>query len=304
MHLSSGHLAAILSFSLWGLFPIYWKLFPEVGAWDLFAHRLLWSFVTLLIILFYKKRLISLKEIWNTPKIRFMLIISAIMISSNWLLYIYAVSIGKILEASMGYFLNPLINVFMGWILLKEKIRPLQWPAILIALGAIVLIGVQSGIQQFPWIAITLSLTFAFYGLIRKLTHVSSLEGLAFETCAMVIPTLMIWYFQPTSPIDILNHLRPWKVLILALSGVVTCTPLILFAFGARRLSFGTLGMLGYLSPSLKFVCGWLIFHEALSPAKLQGFGLIWIALGWYTVESYVNLRQINKKKVTPILAE
>jgi chloramphenicol-sensitive protein RarD len=298
MGLTSGHLAAILSFSMWGFFPIYWKFFPEVQAWDLFAHRLVWSFITLILILTFKKEIPSLKRIWQDPKIRLMLIVSAILISSNWLLYIYAVSIGKILEASMGYFLNPLINVFMGWIILKEKIRPGQWPAICIALVAIILIGVQSGLAQFPWIAVSLSLTFAMYGLIRKLAHVGSLEGLAFETCIMIIPTLVIWYFQPSTPIDLFSQIPGWKLLLLSLSGVITCAPLVLFAYAARRLPLGTLGFLGYLSPGLKFICGWLIFNEALSPERMQAFALIWIALAWYTVESILNRRKMNRIKV------
>ena len=288
MGFTSAHLAAIVCFALWGLFPIYWKFFPEVGSWDLFAHRLLWSFMTLIVILGFKKELESLKRIAQDPKIRLMLVVSAILISSNWLLYIYAVSIGKILEASMGYFLNPLINVFMGWLILKEKIRPGQWPAIIIAMIAIVMLGIQSGIDGFPWIALTLSLTFAMYGLIRKMAHVGSLEGLAFETTFMIIPTLVIWFFQPTTPVDIFSQIPTWKIILLCFSGLVTCAPLVLFAYAARRLPFGTLGFLGYLSPSLKFVCGWAIFHEALSPEKLQAFGLIWIALGCYSLESFL----------------
>lgn len=292
MNITKAHLAAMLSYALWGLFPIYWKLFPEVGAWDLFAHRLLWSFITLMLILVFKKEMGALIRIARDPKIRLMLIVSAILISSNWLLYIYAVGVGKILEASMGYFLNPIINVFMGWIILKEKIRPGQWPAILLAILAITILGIQSGISGFPWIALTLSLTFAMYGLIRKMAHVGSLEGLAFETLVMIVPTLVIWHFQPSTPFDIFSQVPLWKVVTLALSGLVTCIPLMLFAFGARRLPFGTLGFLGYLSPSLKFVCGWAIFHEALSPQKLQAFGLIWIALGFYSLESYLQTRK------------
>src|SRR5689334_2918939 len=126
MKLTRAHLAAMLSFTMWGLFPIYWKYFSEVSAWDLFGHRLLLSFVTLFIIMAVRKKLYLVKEIWNDPKKRIMLVMSSLLISSNWLMYIYAVNNGRILEASMGYFLNPLLNVFMGWLILKEKIRPTQ----------------------------------------------------------------------------------------------------------------------------------------------------------------------------------
>ena len=296
MGITSAHLAAIISFMMWGLFPIYWKFFPEVKAWDLFAHRLVWSFLTLMIFLVFKKQLYRLSEIWKNPKTRVMLIISAILISTNWLLYIYAISIGQILEASMGYFLNPLINVFLGWLILKEKIRSTQWPAILLAMAAIALIGIQSGIEHFPWIALTLSLTFATYGLIRKLAHVGSLEGLAFETCVIIIPTLIIWYFQPSGPFDIFSLIPSWKILLLSFAGMITCAPLILFAYGARRLPFSTLGFLGYLSPIFKFLCGWLIYHEALGPDRVTAFFLIWMALAWYTTESIFHHKKSRNK--------
>lgn len=295
MNISSAHIAAITAFSLWGLFPLYWKIYSDVPAWDLFGHRLLWSFVTLILILFYKKQFGSLKEIWKNKKVRYMLMLSAIFISSNWLLYIYAVNIGKVLEASMGYFLNPLINVFAGWLILKEKLRPTQWPAIILASIAMVLIAFQTDLSNFPWIALVLSLTFAIYGLIRKVTHVGSMEGLAFETCFMVIPVLVYWLFQDTTPFTVFHQLEYWKILLLSLSGLITCVPLILFAFGARRLKLQTLGFIQYLSPSLKFICGLFVLHEPLSEAKLQTFCLIWIALLWYTIESFVFMRKASK---------
>lgn len=299
MNITSAHLSAILAFSLWGLFPLYWKIFSNISAWDLFGHRLLWSFVTLIGILIFKSKLPTLKEIWKRPKVRYMLMLSALLISSNWLLYIYAVNVGKVIEASMGYFLNPLINVFMGWILLKEKIRSTQWPSIILAVLSMVLIALQTDLAHFPWIALALSITFALYGLIRKLTEVGSLEGLTFETCFMVIPVLIFWHFQETSPATVFNILPHWKIFVLSLSGLVTCIPLILFAFSARRLQLQTLGFIQYLSPSLKFLCGLFILHEPLSPEKLQAFFMIWIALAWYTIESYYFMRR--GKKVVPI---
>ena len=296
MNITSAHLSAMLAFSLWGLFPIYWKFFQEVSAWDLFGHRMMWSFVTLMLIMSFRKKLSFLRDITRSPKTRLMLIMSALLISSNWLLYIYAVNIGRILEASMGYFLNPLINVFMGWLLLKEKIRPTQWPAILLAVLAMIILALQTDLQHFPWIALVLSITFALYGLIRKLAQVGSMEGLTFETCFMILPVMIYWSFQETSPLTILNLIPNWKFGILLFSGVVTSLPLILFAYSAKRLPLQTLGFIQYLSPSLKFLCGWLIFKEALSTEKLQAFIIIWIALGYYTVESFMQTR---KKIVT-----
>ncbi|MCM2351183.1 MAG: EamA family transporter RarD [Bacteriovoracaceae bacterium] len=296
MNFSSAHLGAITAFSLWGVFPLYWKIFAGEGAWDLFGQRLLWSFITLLLILVFKKKLGSLTEIWNNKRTRYMLMLSAIFISSNWLIYIYAVNIGRVLEASMGYFLNPLINVFMGWLLLKEEIRPTQWPAIILAIISIVMMGLQTDLAHFPWVALSLSITFALYGLIRKVTHVGSMEGLTFETCFILGPVLIYWYFfQPTSPSTLYYTLPGWKFFVLSLSGVITCIPLILFAYSAKRLKLQTLGFIQYLSPSFKFLCGWLVLKESLSHAMLQTFVLIWVALLWYTLESFYFVRK-NKK--------
>lgn len=302
MNITSAHLAAMTAFSLWGLFPLYWKIFSDVAAWDLFGHRLIWSFITLVGILLYQHKLRTLRDIWKNKKVRYMLMLSAVLISSNWLLYIYAVNIGKVLEASMGYFLNPLINVLVGWLILKEKIRPTQWPAIILAVISIILIAFQTDLAHFPWIAIVLSLTFALYGLIRKVTHVGALEGLAFETTFIIIPTLIWWTFLPTNPTTLFSELVGWKMFLLSLSGLITCIPLILFAFSTRRLKLQTLGFIQYLSPSLKFVCGWLILNEPLSAERLQTFFLIWIALFWYTTESFLNMKR--EKKIVAVTTE
>ncbi len=298
MNFTQAHLSAIVAFTMWGTFPLYWKIFSGEGSWDLFGQRLIWSFLTLLLILTYQKKLKNLVAIWKNKKTRYMLILSGLLIASNWLIYIYAVSIGRVLEASLGYFLNPLINVFMGWLILKENIRPTQWPAIILALLAIVLIAVRVDFAHFPWIAISLALTFALYGLIRKVTAVGSMEGLTFETSFVLIPVLIYWSTYSTGPMTIYQHLPGWKTLVLSLSGLVTCIPLVLFAYSAKNLKLQTLGFIQYLSPSFKFICGWLILKEAISDELLQTFFMIWAALIWYTIESVVAMR---KKKVVAI---
>lgn len=288
MNLSSAHLAAIAAFSLWGLLPIYWKILIDVSAWDLFAYRLLWAFLTLLVVLTLSKKLSTFKSIWNDRRKRVLLSLSAGLISSNWLLYIYAVTHGKVLEASMGYFLNPIILVFMGRIIFKERIRKTQWPSVILALTAIILIAIQSDIYHIPWLALLLSITFALYGLIRKMVQVGSLEGLFFETSIVILPVMIGWFFQETSPLTVFSLLPSWKLVVLAFSGVLTCLPLVLFAYGAKRLPFSTLGFFQYLSPSFKFMCGLIIFNETLQSERLHAFILIWIALVWYTAESYL----------------
>ncbi len=288
MNFTQAHLSAVVAFTMWGTFPLYWKIFSGEASWDLFGQRLIWSFITLLLIIAYQKKFKTLGKIWKDKKVRYMLILSGIMISSNWLIYIYAVSVGRVLEASLGYFLNTLINVFMGWLILKETIRPTQWPAIILALLAIILIAVRVDFAHFPWIAISLSLTFALYGLIRKVTAVGSIEGLTFETSFVLIPVLIFWANYSSTPLTIYEHLPLWKSLVLVLSGLVTCIPLVLFAYSARNLRLQTLGFIQYLSPSFKFLCGWLVFKETISSELFQTFVMIWVALIWYSIESIV----------------
>ncbi len=293
--ITKAHLAAMAAFTMWGTLPLYWKWLDEVSTLDIFGHRIIWSVFTLLIILGFKKKLGVIKEIWSNHRSRYLLILSAILISSNWFIYMYAVHAHKVLEASMGYFLNPIINVFLGWLILKEKIRLTQWPSIILAIIAILLIAFNTGFENFPWVAISLSLTFAAYGLVRKIVHVASLEGLAFETLVIISPVLWYWLQQSSGPISSIEALPPYKILGLMMCGVVTCVPLVLFGYAAKRLPFGTLGFLSYLSPSFKFLCGLLAFHELLTPERLQAFGIIWIALILYTIEAFVNQRKMKR---------
>jgi chloramphenicol-sensitive protein RarD len=288
--MNSAHLSAIVAFSLWGFFPIYWKFFDELPAWDLFGHRLFWSFVTLWLIVAAKKKSKVVCAIRKDKRTALMLLLSALLISTNWLLYIYAVNEGRILEASMGYFLNTLINTFMGWLILKERLRSTQWPAILLAFFAIILLALTTDLNHFPWIAIILALTFALYGLIRKLAKVGSLEGLTFETSILILPVLIYWiFYMGSSPMEGFKVMSPMNYSVLALSGIVTTLPLILFAYSAKRLPLQVLGFIQYLSPSFKFLCGLFIFHEALSDERLNAFIIIWVALAYYTAESFWN---------------
>ncbi len=292
-------LAAILAFSCWGLFPIYWKLFPELSGESLFMQRLFWSVVTLMIVIPLSGRTSGVKAILSDKR-RWWLLLSAVLIASNWLIYVVAVTQGHIIEASMGYFLNPLLNVVIGWMFLKETLRATQWPAVAFAAIGVVWMGLAAGLAGFPWLALSLSITFAFYGVIRKLTHVGSLEGLAYETAVVFLPFLAWWLWSGGSVADDFDRIGGVKLSILALSGVITCLPLVLFAYASRRLTLQSLGFTQYLSPSLKFLCGWAIFYEPMSAARWQGFMFIWAGLIWYTIE---QLMQKRKKPPPPKIA-
>jgi chloramphenicol-sensitive protein RarD len=186
----------------------------------------------------------------------------------------------------------------MGWLILKEQIRPAQWISVLLALIAIIMIAFQTDLSHFPWIALTLSLTFALYGLIRKFANVGSIEGLYFETGAILIPVLIYWNFQSSAFNTAFSLSSPIQMVMIVLSGLVTAVPLVLFSYSAKRLPLRTLGFIQYLSPSLKFVCGLFIFHEALSSDRLMAFILIWIALAWYTFESFLHMRKNKGAKM------
>lgn len=289
--------AGILAFTCWGFFPIYWKFFSELKGSDLFIYRLFWSMLTLSVIVVYKKRVPVIREILKT-NLKWWLLLSALFISSNWLMYTIAVTEGKIIEASLGYFLNPLINVILGVIFLKETLRFTQLPAIILAVIGVLWMGLSSGVLGFPWMALWLSLTFAAYGLIRKLTKIGSLEGLSFETAIVFLPFMFWWYQGGGSPSATLESIGGGKMTLLALSGVITCTPLILFAYAARRLTLQALGFTQYLSPSFKFIVGWALFQEPMPVERWWGFLFIWMGLAWYSLEQMQNSRKVKRQRL------
>lgn len=300
--MTKGLLAGILAFCCWGLFPLYWKLFPELSGENIFINRLFSTVVTLFLLIPFLGRWEYFKEILHHKKKRVWLTLSAFLIASNWLIYMIAVTEGQILQASMGYFLSPLINVLIGRMVLKETLRPLQLPAVLLAIAGVLWMGIASDMSSFPWVAVSLALTFACYGVIRKLNHVGPIEGLAFESSVVFLPFFFWWYSSGGSVAHDVAVLSTAKLVILSLSGIVTCLPLILFAYATHRLPLQTLGFIQYLSPTLKFLCGWVIFHEALSPVRLQGFIFIWVGLIWYTFEQmfYVKKKRSAQKISAP----
>lgn len=286
-------LSAIIAFSLWGLFPIYWKFFSVLPAFNLFAHRLFWSFLTLWGYTLIKKNHKTILQMFLSPY-RWWLILSAILISSNWLIYVKAVSDNKIVEASMGYFLNPLINILIGRLFLKEQMRPAQIPAVFFAFFGVCIMIYQSGLTAIPWVALSLSFTFALYGLIRKLVPVKSMDGLTFETTVVFFPLVIYLFLKNQNIFYDFQQLTLTQSFILQLSGVITCLPLLLFAYAARHLPLQVLGFTQYLSPSFKFLCGWLIFQETITTDKWWAFIFIWLGLIIYYLEMIYHKQQIK----------
>ena len=210
--MTKAHLAALLAFSLWGVFPIYWKNFSDISSWSICCQRILWSFLTTLIIIIFQKKTHHFIKIFKNPRTCFLLSLSSLLIAGNWLLYIHAVNTNQVIQASMGYFINPLFNIIFGAIFLNEKIRKGQWPSVILVIIAITLLSIQSDFSQFPWIALSLSMTFGIYGIIRKLTVVGALEGLCFEALMMILPAYII--------ISILKLIYLFKVFIKTCHGI------------------------------------------------------------------------------------
>lgn len=279
--------AAAASYIIWGLFPLYFHQLSQVPALEIVAHRSVWSLVFVAGVLAVQRRWAWLREALRQPKVLGTYAAAALLLSSNWLIYVWAVNHGHVLEASLGYFINPLVNVLLGVLVLHERPRKLQWLALGVAAVGVLWMAVAMGTP--PWVALALALSFGFYGLIKKMAPLGSLEGLSLETLLLApiaVPALL--WLTLHSP-DGGHSPSTWAWLLVA--GPLTAIPLLLFGYGAQRVSMGTLGLLQYLAPSLQFVLGWMVFQEPLSPQRLLGFALIWAALALYSLDSWRTFR-------------
>ncbi|WP_431265575.1 EamA family transporter RarD [Roseateles chitinivorans] len=289
-HARTGMLYAALAYIAWGLFPLYFKRLSHVSAFEIIAHRTLWSMVFVAILLTALRRWAWLGPVLRSPKLLGTCAVSALLLSTNWLVYVWAVQQGHVVEASLGYFINPLVNVMLGFVFLRERLRPVQWLAIGLAAAGVVWLTVTAG--RLPWIALVLALSFGIYGLMRKTAHLGALEGLTLETLILspfAAIALFWWTSQGTSAFATgdAGHIA-W----LLLAGPLTAVPLLLFAAGARRITLTTLGLVQYLSPTIQFLLGVWLYHEPLAGARLAGFVLIWSALAVYSAESLWRSRR------------
>ncbi len=281
----SGPLAAALAYILWGLFPLYIKQLQGVPALEIVLHRSWWSMVFVFGLLAVLRRWAWLAPLLRQPRTLALFAASALLLGCNWLLYVWAVNAGRVLDASLGYFINPLINVVLGFAVLHERPRPLQWAAVALAGAGVLWMAVGAG--HVPWVSGVLALSFGLYGLLRKTAPLGALEGLALETLMLAPLALagMLW-LQSTGQGHLGRGDGALDLWLLA-AGPVTAIPLLLFASGARRVSMATLGLLQYLGPSIQFVLGVFVYHEPFSASRGVGFGLIWAALALYSAASW-----------------
>jgi chloramphenicol-sensitive protein RarD len=289
----SSALAAAGGYIIWGLFPMYWKLLQGIDAIELIAHRVFWAVLLLLGIVALQGRLASLFSGLRDRRNLGLNALSGALLSVNWLVYVWAVNAGHVIECSLGYFLVPLINVAIGRFILGERLRRAQALAIaLAAIGVFVMIWV---VGRPPWIALALAGSFGFYGLLRKRSTFGPLLGLTAETmllAPLALGLLLTRLVQGTGAVGVVDVRT---TLIILSTGAVTAVPLLLFAKGARGLRFTTLGLLQYLAPTLQFLLGWALYHEPLSQARIAAFALIWAGLLAYTADALWAQRAVSR---------
>lgn len=284
-----GALSAGLAFVWWGLFPLYFRLMPGVPSGQVLAHRIVWCLLFLGLVLTLRRQWAWLPQAFRRPRVLAAFTASALLIAANWLTYIWSVNNGHVIDASLGYFITPLVNVLLGTTLLHERPRRAQWVALGIAACGVVWLTAQTG--RLPWIALVLAFTFGLYGLLRKVAVLGPLEGLTLETIVLAPLAVfgLAWWSHDGSSMFPAASLAAdlWFVAL----GPITAVPLLLFAAGARRLSLTTLGLLQYIGPTIQLVIGVWVIGEAFTPARLIGFACIWLALVLYTIDSWRGSR-------------
>lgn len=291
----------LLAYGLWGVLPIYFKQLTHVSPLDIVAHRIIWSLLFLALLLTATRGWNQVRAGFSHGRTMGLLVTTALLIGGNWLLYVYAVTSGHILAASLGYYLNPLMNILLGRFVLKERLTPLQWAAVGIAGVGVSVLAAGAGTTL--WISLTLCVTFATYGLLRKIVAVEALAGLTIET-AILFPVALGWLALGLSMVRPVFGSTAPETWLLVLSGIVSTTPLLLFTAAARRLRYSTLGMLQFTAPTLQFLLAVALYGEAFTRAHAVAFAAIWTALVLYVTSLVRDLRAQRRAVAAPELCE
>lgn len=278
-----GLLCAAAAYVSWGVFPLYFKLLAGVPALEILMHRMLWSLMFLALVLGVRGQWRWLGTVLRQPRLLAGFTASALLLAGNWFLYIWSVNHDRVIDASLGYFITPLVNVMLGYLVLGERLRRMQWAAILLAAAGVVWLALQGGHP--PWIGLVLAATFGTYGLLRKTARLGPLEGLSLETlllCPLALACLAWLTYTGHNTFATVPVATRW---LLVATGPITAVPLLLFAAGARRIPLATLGLLQYIGPTITLLLGVLLYHETFGSARLAGFAVIWSALVIYSVD-------------------
>ena len=276
--IASGLAPALAAYVMWGFLPLYLMLVKSVPAFEFVGWRIIWTLPLCLVIVAARRQFPELLAALRSPKSLLALFASALLIGTNWFVYIWAIMAGEVYATSIGYYLNPLLNVLLGTLVLGEKLSRRQWLAVAIAAVAVALLA--AGALTSLWISLTLGFSFALYGLVRKQVAVGSLPGLTIESAILLPAAIAIAAWYGASPAGSSFGQDLWISALIVFSGVVTAVPLLLFAIAARRIDYSTLGFLQYTAPTIVFFLALFVFHQPLAPAKLASFVLIWVAVG------------------------
>jgi len=280
--MNTGILYALGAYILWGLFPIYWKWLHHVPAIELIGHRIGWSFILLMIVIFASKQWTKLRSTL-TWRVLGVYLVAGVLLSFNWLIYVWGVNSEHVVETSLGYFINPLFSVLLGMIFLKERLRALQWVPIGLAASGVIYLTWTYG--SLPWIALSLAFSFGLYGLVKKKSPLGSLYGLTLETGLVFIPALGYLIYVESIGQGAFGHTGVVSDLLMIGAGVVTTIPLLMFASATKRIPLTMVGIMQYIAPTLQFLLGVLIYKEPFSTTSLIGFSMVWIALIVFWVE-------------------
>jgi chloramphenicol-sensitive protein RarD len=289
-----GLAAAATAFFIWGLLPLYLRALEEVSILQVTSHRLVWGCIFAFIWLAARGAIGQVRVALSDPRTRWRLCASALLISINWITYMFGIATHRVVETSLGYFINPLVNVVLGVVLLSERLNPVQWTAVAIAAAGVTWLTWSTG--TLPWISLTLAFSFGFYGLVRKLVQVDALAGFASETLLLLPIGLGYIVWSEIAGSGALTTGGLGLNLLLALGGPLTAVPLVLFAFGARRIPYSTVGLLQYIGPTIQLIIAVLVFREPFSGPRVLGFLLIWTALAIYACDGVWRTRRARRR--------
>lgn len=287
--MNKGFWYAVGAYFTWGLFPMYWKALAQVPALQLLGHRIVWSFLFMMILLLVLRQGKSFRAEIASPRVLLVYGIAAVFLAINWLTYVWAVNAGFIVETSLGYFINPLLSMLLGVVILRERLRPFQW--IPVGLAAAGMLYLTFAYGNFPWIGLTLALSFGIYGFVQKVAPLNSLHSVALETMILFLPAVLYLLYTEFAGQGLFLHADPGSDLLMIGAGAVTAIPLLMFAAATQRITLFLIGVLQYIAPTMYFLLGVLVYGEQLTAERLTGFVIIWIALILFAVEGYLSHR-------------
>ena len=290
----AGTAAGLSAYLLWGCFPLYFPLLEPAGGVEIVAHRVIWSLLFVALLLTALRRWSLVRAAVTDRRTLLVLAGASALIAANWLVFVYGVNSGHVVETSLGYFINPLVSVLLGVVVFSERLRPLQWTAVGLATVAVVVLTIDYG--RPPWIALTLAATFGSYGLLKKLVRVEAAPGLFVETAVAFVPALVVLGVLHGTGRGTAGSEGTGHLLLLMASGIATAVPLLLFAAAARRIPLSTVGLLQYVTPLMQLALGVFVFHEPMPPARLVGFAIVWAALAVFTIDSLRAARAAGRR--------